>query len=267
MQRLKELANSLLFPNSILCECASYDEVKSLLQLLHPSLTKSGLNRIGNKDGDGGYLIPDVLDKIDACFSPGCGGVTSFEEECVQSKIRCYVCDGSMDMKPIEGIIFKKKFLKSSSDEDTQTLEEWIRDEGLQDSKQLMLQMDVEGHEYEVILGTSESTLSQFEVIVCEFHYLDALPEKSFFLIANSAFRKLLKTHTCVHIHPNNADPVKSWKGLDFVRAMEFTFLRKDSDELRATGMRCDFPHVMDRDNVQSAESIVLPECWYSSKH
>ena len=64
--------------------------------------------------------------------------------------------------------------------------------------------MDSEGSEYEALLATPGSLLVRFRIMVVEFHYLDYLFSAPVFAIYSQVFEKILSTHTCVHIHPNN---------------------------------------------------------------
>ena len=54
------------------------NELKELIKALRPVKTKFDLIRIGGAN-DGGYLIPDDLEGIAACFSPGVADTASFE--------------------------------------------------------------------------------------------------------------------------------------------------------------------------------------------
>jgi hypothetical protein len=54
------------------------------------------LIRIGG-DGDGAYLLPNVLDGLAACFSPGVADVSTFETEFPDRfGIPSYLCDASV---------------------------------------------------------------------------------------------------------------------------------------------------------------------------
>ena len=52
-----------------------------LIKKLFIYFTGHNLIRIGNQSGDGGYLVPDLINDIDYCFSPGTGSQTGFEDE------------------------------------------------------------------------------------------------------------------------------------------------------------------------------------------
>jgi len=92
----------------------------------------------------------------------------------------------------------------------------------------MILQMDIEGDEYDVIFDTSNDILKRFRIIVIEFHRLDTLLDRYGYLIINTAFRKLLKNFSVVHIHPKNCSEPVRFKGYDFPPVMEFIFLRND---------------------------------------
>ncbi len=108
-----------------------------------------------------------------------------------------------------------------------------------------------------------DELLKRFRIIVIEFHRLHHLWSAPFFRIAASVFAKILQTHACVHLHPNNCRSSICIQGLEIPRVMEFTFFRKDRFKY------CDyakiFPHPLDRDNTAHAP-LVLPDCWYRNQ-
>ena len=60
---------------------------------------KTNLIRLGN-EGDGGYLIPDDLNGIEACFSPGVADNVNFEKALAERKIPSYLLDKSINKLP-----------------------------------------------------------------------------------------------------------------------------------------------------------------------
>src|SRR5262249_38221987 len=74
--------------------------VRRLIERLHPVTTDKKLIRIGG-GGDGGYLVPDDLGGVVACFSPGVGAVASFEAALLSRGIPCYLVDASVTRPPI----------------------------------------------------------------------------------------------------------------------------------------------------------------------
>ena len=103
-----------------------------------------------------------------------------------------------------------------------------------------------------------------FKVMVIEFHSLRHLWNKAFFRIIETVFNKILQTHICVHLHPNNFKGTKgsviTQFGLEIPSLMEMTFLRKDVAEIK--GYQTLFPHSLDCDNTGKAH-LPLPKGWY----
>ena len=74
--------------------------VRDLIARLHPVATEHPLIRAGS-DGDGGYLIPDDLTGIAACFSPGVDNRATFESALIARGIPCFLADASVNDAPI----------------------------------------------------------------------------------------------------------------------------------------------------------------------
>ena len=81
------------------------------------------LIRLGDEK-DGGYIIPNILDQIDYCFSPGVGESTSFEDEIKKYKIKSFLADKSLNYKGNHNFI--KKNLNTYNDKNNTTLENWV---------------------------------------------------------------------------------------------------------------------------------------------
>lgn len=240
------------------------DVLMGLIRSLAPVMPPQGLDRLGPAS-DGGYLVPDDLEGITACFSPGVNKVSDFELDCANRGMQVFLADRSVDGPATEHVAFSftKRYIGAFTDDDFMTLDDWVNASLPGDASDLLLQMDIEGFEYEVILGTSESLLWRFRIVVCEFHWLDDLFSQAFFQTASRAFYKLLRTHSCVHIHPNNYAGIVQFRGIQIPRLMEFTFLRNDRLEKSVHQKR--FPHPLDADNCNKP-GIRLPECWFANE-
>ncbi len=260
----RAVAKGLSFAGSFPTEKADPAAVRALLRSLHPHTTKRPLVRFG-PNSDGGYLVPDDLDGIVACFSPGVDQISGFEKQCADRGMRVFLADGSVD-RPAEShelFQFIKKNLGAATNDNSMTLDAWV-EMSLDDScSDLLLQIDIEGGEYEVLLATSDELMGRFRVIVAEFHHLDKLFGQPFFGLASSTFNKILQTHACVHIHPNNCCGIMKLNGLQVPRIAEFTFIRKDraGNDAYATT----FPHALDRDCTANPH-MRLPECFYRAE-
>jgi hypothetical protein len=226
------------------------NELKALIQSLAPRKTLRPLVRIGPK-GDGGYLVPDHLEGIYALFSPGVSNISGFEMDCALRGMKVFMADRSVE-RPVESHInftFTKKHVGSIDDDDHMTLDSWIGASLPQNfDGDLALQMDIEGAEYESIISASTDLLRSFRIIVIEFHCLHHLWCRPYFEIASKAFTKLLKFHSCVHIHPNNYCGSVAFEDIEIPIIAEFTFLRNDCGVLDEWVDH--LPHELDEDNT-----------------
>jgi hypothetical protein len=251
----------LLSNRSFLTRRTRPAQVRSLIASLRPVRADRDLVRLGPA-GDGGYLVPDALEGIVACFSPGVSSVSGFERACADLGMRVFMADASVE-GPAEAhpnFLFAKQFVGAFSSGDFVTLEDWVEASLGETEGDLILQMDIEGFEYETLLGAPSALLSRFRVIVAELHGLDQLWNRAFFNIASRALEKLLLTHACVHIHPNNVAPLHHHAGVAIPPLAEFTFVRRDrvQPDVEVTA----FPHPLDRDNCDNSP-VVLPAIWY----
>jgi hypothetical protein len=260
---IRKLARQLLRTGGLeLIRGARADQILRYLTLIRPISTDRNLIRLGG-DGDGGYLVPDDLDGIEACFSPGVSNIATFEEHLASRGIRSFLADYSVDAAPIQSPLFhfEKRFLGLVDDPMYMTLDTWVKRAGPFRSD-LILQMDIEGSEYDVIFDTSIDVLSKFRILIIEFHHLDSLlghPIAVNWLRAT--FVKLLKLFDVVHIHPNNFAKPATVAGYEIPPIMEFSFFRKDRITKRAATL--EFPHPLDRPNVPINDDYPLPKCWF----
>jgi len=237
-------------------------ELQGFFNRLVPVDTDLGLIRIGNLN-DGGYLVANDLTGIRTCFSPGVSTMADFEMALVQRGIRCFLADYSIESCPVsnELIQFEKRFLGAHNDQIYMTLASWVRRHADPLEGDMILQMDIEGDEYDVLIETPMDILRRFRVIVVEFHLLDGLFNPAGFKLINSVFRKLEAEFQIVHLHPNNyADPVR-FRQFVVPPVMEITFHR--SDRLSTTSPTRVFPHKLDAPCCPWRVDYPVPSCWY----
>lgn len=232
-----------------------------LINSLHPKSTDIELIRLGPQ-GDGGYLIPDDLAGIEACFSPGVSDSSDFELACANLGMQIFMADHSVNGPATshKSFNFTKKYVGATTSEKFMTINDWIKNSPVNETSDLILQMDIEGYEYETLLSIPDELMKRFRIIVIEFHRLHHLWSAPFHRIASSAFVKVLQTHSCVHLHPNNCRSSIYMQGIEIPRVMEFTFLRNDRIDNYA--YTSSFPHPLDSDNTTNP-SVNLPACWY----
>ena len=235
--------------------------VQDLLRQLYPILSNRALIRLGPV-GDGGYLVPDDLADVEACFSPGVSDVAGFERHCAELGMKVFMADASVEGPPDSHpqFHFLHKFVGSVTQGHFVSLTDWVNASLPGSTSDLLLQIDIEGYEYETFLGIPESLLQRFRIIVVEFHNLDYLFSDPIFTFYSRAFEKILLTHSCVHIHPNNMCGFIKIGNLEIPQLAEFTFLRNDRITKRVFATT--FPHPLDADNGNRPTAILPHSCY-----
>lgn len=236
-------------------------ELRSLIADLRPWMTQLPLLRIGS-DSDGGYLVPDDLDGIHELFSPGVAETASFEADLADRGITPFLADYSVAAPPASAsqFDFTKRFIGTRDDDMYMRLVDWVASKSRSEGD-LILQMDIEGAEWPVLLDLDEAMLQRFRILVIEFHDLDLLFVPPVFALYRAVFDRLLRHFVIVHIHPNNAGPVERVDDLEIPTIMEFTLIRRDrvTERHPVSGM----PNPLDAPCLPSLRDVALPTVWW----
>lgn len=238
------------------------DEIEALIAQLRPVNCGHRLVRLGGSN-DGGYLLPDDLNDIVYCFSPGVDRTANFERDCLARGITSFLADYSVDAPPISlpRCQFLKKFVGAYNNTETVAFEQWIEEMLPPNFNQdIILQMDIEGAEYHTIISTPLATLRRFRIVVVEFHDFQRIDNVEFCRMVRSAVGRIREDFVPVHIHPNNCCPVSKASGVSVLPVFEVTFLRKD--RIRATGEPLELPHPLDQKNFPNCDEVPLPANW-----
>jgi len=247
------------------------------LDFFRPKPSPFRLIRVGGQR-DGAYLLPDDLEGISACFSPGVANRKDFEDELLKTRgIRAYMVDFSSDeskfQTPLEPgeQFFDKKWLAPNDSDNSISLATWVGKREPKSSS-LLLQMDIEGAEYANLATAPDPILAQFRILVIEFHdfyaRLMALPDDAEFA---KVLERLSKNFQVVHARPNNCCPTRPLpSGKAAVpTVIEVTLLRRDRFELRPSiRMRpVKVPHPRDVSrNVIHRPPLHLDGSWVGGK-
>jgi hypothetical protein len=238
--------------------------VIALINHMKPIKSAQPLKRFGPK-GDGGYLAPDDFDGVSACFSPGVSDVAGFELEFANKGITCFLIDASVEKAPIEHehIHFEPLFLGAKSDGlKLISLEDWVNEKAPGNSD-LVLQIDIEGAEYEALLSATADLLKRFRVIVMELHDLEFLMSNKYSAIGFESFLTHLKqVFEVVHIHPNNNRRPVSLHGVEIPPVIEITLVRKDRVSINDSAVGAKLPHILDSDNSPRRKHLEFSSEW-----
>jgi hypothetical protein len=238
--------------------------VFKLLNLIHPKKLNINHIRIGGKN-DGGYVVPNDLNGINFCFSPGVGKISNFENELSLRKIKSFLADYSVDydLKDHPMIDFEKKFLGPITYKNYINLKDWITSKiNYEDNSDLILQMDIEGDEYDILRSMDLITLKKFRIILIEFHNLHYIFDEFYYKKIYKIFEILSEYFYCSHIHPNNdVDFIVKSKKITIPSVMEFSFIRKDRAKIISNNL--EFPIELDQPNNPNKKDVQLPDCWF----
>ena len=250
--------------------------IREVCEIMAPVPMQHELIRIGGS-GDGGYLIPDDLKGIAACFSPGVDNRKDFEDElAVKYGIKSHMCDYTSDESRLKTPIiagmqtFRKCWLDVGDAPDSITLGRWVEElAGPHD--ELMLQIDIEGAEYRNLLDCDDATLARFRIICIEIHTLfDFMDPSKFYGVLYPFFKKLSKSFVSVHAHPNNYNTGRILPGADIKvpNCIELTLLRRDRVASGPTAklIAPQIPHPLDVVNAKHLEPVVLNDFWLGGR-
>ena len=221
--------------------------------------------RMGNPDGDGGYVIADNL-TYDLCVSAGISNNVTFEIDFQKQypKVPMLCFDGTIDEPLVDGIPVILKNISTENSNKTTNLESETLD-----YSNVFLKMDIERAEFSWLNNFSD--LRRFKQIVIEVHMY------SFTSADFNFYTKLLETHKLIHVHPNNyelrdevnpftkAPQNNAWPirfGMQFPHLLECTFVRNsefgDSTEYDYSAI----PSPLDRKNLQSPDLPLTGYPW-----
>jgi FkbM family methyltransferase len=173
------------------------------------------LKRYGSKY-DGGYILSeDLLQNSEIVYSYGVGPNEhwiTFDRhlQALDKKIYLYdnLRDGFWD-KNTPSFIFKSEYVNSNN------IYSHIVENQHTHNFNMILKMDIEGHEYETILNCSENLFNHFDQLAIEVHdVVNSHSEPQFLINVDNVekrwenklklFSKLNKFYYLVHIHGNN---------------------------------------------------------------
>lgn len=241
------------------CVYSNYDKAAFFEEIIKACRVEKATGfpmvRIG-KRADGGYIMLDDFDGIEACYSFGIGTEVSWEEDMATRGIDVYCYDHTIGHMPgnNEKLHFFRNGIAGADSRDgiLKTMGTFLR-ENKNRTDNLILKMDVEGAEWEFLQEVEKSVLSRFKQMTFELHNLtDEKQSREIFGCLN----KLKETHQPVWIHGNNAGLVERAGDYMVPQMLEITYVRKDSYKLAECDYSC--PIYLDDPNISDFNEIGL---------
>ena len=202
-----------------------YHNIFKLLRPFNPEGIKK--IRVGGEN-DGGYVMADP-GFCGTAFSFGVSSYSPWDLEMAEKGFKVYQFDGTIDAptEQHENLIFSKLNItgKEIAEDGTINLKGIIDKFNLQNSKDIILQIDIEGYEWEFFDSISDEDLKRFSQIIVEFHGMLNYSKLPFY---TKIFEKLNKYHKPIHFHYNNCGNLLLINNCIISSLFEVSFLRKD---------------------------------------
>jgi hypothetical protein len=209
--------------------------VRNILGMLRPHLIKGRTKTRVGRQFDGGYVMIDNFDSVDAAYSLGISDDVSWDLEFARRGIEVFQYDHTIDRPPVEhGLCRWLKLGVAGQPDPVQnldTLANLIERNQHTECKNMLLKCDIDGGEWGVFSNVPNAILEQFSQIVVELHFLDDLHMYSSAAVARDAIANLTTSHKVVHVHGNNFAPCAVVGGVPFPSVLEVTFARHDQGE------------------------------------
>jgi len=200
---------------------------------------------------DGGYVILDeIFKKCDILYSYGISDDVSFELDFVkqnpEAQVRLF--DHTIDSLPEKNknFSFLKQGIATEKKNDLDTLENHLNLYGDINKPNKTLKIDIEWNEWDVFDKMPENTLTQFDQIICEFHFIPVIYKdthteyftkfhkfvykeinKILFAKYQNVLDKITKHYYIYHLHINNSLKLNKIDEQDFPPLVEMSFVNK----------------------------------------
>ena len=191
--------------------------------------------RVG-RPNDGGYVMVDRFEGIEAAYSLGNNDDVSWDLEIAARGVPIFQYDHTIDRLPENHPLFhweaKRIDAFANPFNGVESLETVLARNGHLGNRHLLLKCDIEGSEWPVLQHTPSEVLAQFRQIVIEVHDMGHLAQEHDANNVQWGFAKLTESHRVVHVHANNYSPFSVVGGVPFPTTLELTLVRLDEGTL-----------------------------------
>ena len=186
--------------------------------------------RVGGFE-DGGYVMLDDLDGIGVCYSLGVGPDVSWDTAMAERGAHVFQYDHTVAKAPAEHprFIFSRTGITHDGTlaPDFKRIDALIDENGHADRDDMVLKIDIEGHEWDSLDALDPAVFTKFRQIVAEFHGMRLLNIESFRDRARRVFSKLRQAHEVIHVHGNNFAGIAVVEGIAIADCIELSFANR----------------------------------------
>ena len=216
--------------------------------------------RAGNPDFDGGYITLNDPRSNKIAYSFGISDNVSWDDDMANLGYQIFMYDMTIEDLPKhrpEFHFFKQGIgYKKDPEQMLDTLEHFIKFNGHENQRHMILKMDVEGAEWDFLEQVSTDTLEQFDQLIFEFHWLVFRTNFEQRARMLTLLRKINQTHQIVHLHGHNAFSAAKYKDDFYPDIMEATYVKRDRYEF--DDAEIELPIELDRPISPLFEELIL---------
>lgn len=207
-------------------------EVEEIMDLLRPhSIDRQAKVRIGAMH-DGGYVVPEIVYQSNLLISIGVGDEVSFDLDLANRGTQVFQFDHTIAKPPATHhnmhFVHKGWGTRETGSGNLLSLRQIAASADWTTAVHPVLKFDIEGAEWDCLLATECNDFERFEIIVGEFHNLEAIARSDGYKLVRGALSKLFERHKLIHLHANNNASVYSIHGMQVPSVVELTFFRQD---------------------------------------
>jgi hypothetical protein len=207
--------------------------LRDLMNLMSPMRAIGFEKKRYGRIWDGGYVVLDSIKNAEIVYSLGICDDVSFDEVLADFGAQIYQYDHTVDRPPVDHVNFHFFKIGLANTDDwlpyMRRLDTLVRSNGHESTRDMVLKIDIEGHEWDQYDLIDTEVLGNFDQIVGEFHSFGNVRSSAWLERAERSLRKLNHSHQVVHVHGNNNGTIEIIAGMPIPDVIELTWARRSS--------------------------------------
>lgn len=215
------------------------ESVKRLLTLFRPCNVRNyGKVRVGGLH-DGGYVMLDDMPDEGIVYSFGVSQYSPWDLDMANRGFVVHQYDGTIDAPPDSHprLIFNQCNITGASNPPPgfKNISQILKDNEHEAASDLILQIDIEGYEWDFFSSITDDQMKQFRQVIVEFHGLHPDDSRDQFGLSFPDKLKILekinRTHSVLHHHFNNYARLYAHPDLPpYYHTSEVSYVLKSAD-------------------------------------
>lgn len=240
-------------------------QYQELLKLLAPQDVAGQTKlRIGPAH-DGGYVMLDP-GRDGIAYSFGISDYSPWDREMAERGFKVYQYDGTVAKGPDEhpNLIFTKANISGEAQPPAgeKNLSQILRENGHESVDDIILQIDIEGGEWEFFEHITPEQIGRFSQIIVEFHDLLNIDKLTYY---TAVIEKINRTHCPFHIHYNNHGSNIPFADFIACDPIEVSFVRRAGHSFSPSQET--FPTALDSSNNPEITDIAIGNFFHMARN